>query len=495
MEYLVTAGAVLLAWICARFGIYFLSGLVLIASGILLYRIFYKRSGTLLDPAALFSIAWIGGAGVSAMKFSRLQTDWELLTWICIAAAWFTFALGCRLAERHEKKRIKRSKEKSAPAADRTAADVSISCACSRTAERIFKSILILTAVSSACFLFEAWRLGYVPLFIRDTPHAYSYFHVSGVHYFTVSCVLVPSCMVLYIENLKCRISYLHETNAALSGKRLFQKLWMLGYGGHMTGAILCTGISLLIPILCVSRFQLIFSVLLAIFTKAALMGKQKVGKRMLRACILFFACMLPVYIGLTAARAHDVAYLNGIFEMKDPRTPIFFTQPYMYIANNFDNLNCLIRDLPEGGHTLGLRMLFPLWALSGFKFLFPGLVSFPLYVTKTELTTVTLFYDAYYDFGVLGILIFGLILGVVCRTVFDAVCSDMDAVQTVGKMKRQNACGKKAALILIYAQLAFYLLFSFFTTWFSNPATWFYLALSVLFYFYLAEGKGEKKN
>ena len=470
MEYLVTAVAVLLAWTCARFGIYFLSGTILIVSGILLYRIYYKRSGMLLDPAALFSIAWIGGMGVSALKLSRLQTDWELLTWICLTAAWFAFALGCRLEEQRNKQReALMSEEKGRPTADPGTY--------SRTAGRILNSILLLTAAASACFLFEAWRLGYVPLFTVDTPHAYSYFHISGVHYFTVSCVLVPSCLVLYIEMLKRHAACLHEGNAALSGRDLFQKLWALGYGGRMAGAFFCTGVSLLIPILCVSRFQLIFSVVLALFTKAALMGRfTPAGKRMLRAGALFFACMVPVYVGLTVARAHDVAYLNGIFEMKDPRTPIFFTQPYMYIANNFDNLNCLIRELPGGGHTLGLRMLFPLWALTGLKFLFPELVSFPLYVTKTELTTVTLFYDAYYDFGLAGVFVFGLLLGIVCRMVFDAV-------------RRK----KEAALILIYAQLAFYLLFSFFTTWFSNPSTWFYLALSVLFYFYLAGRKGER--
>ena len=36
-------------------------------------------------------------------------------------------------------------------------------------------------------------------------------------------------------------------------------------------------------------------------------------------------------------------------------------------------------------------------------------------------------------------------------------------------------------------AALAFYLLFSFFTTWFSNPSTWFYLALSLLICLWLA--------
>ena len=83
----------------------------------------------------------------------------------------------------------------------------------------------------------------------------------------------------------------------------------------------------------------------------------------------------------LTIARSHDVTYLNGIFEMKNAATPIFITQPYMYIANNYDNFDCLVRELPA--HSMGLKGMFPLWALSGLKFIKPALVDWPIYVNK----------------------------------------------------------------------------------------------------------------
>ncbi|MFQ9701372.1 MAG: hypothetical protein ACLR0U_00840 [Enterocloster clostridioformis] len=60
---------------------------------------------------------------------------------------------------------------------------------------------------------------------------------------------------------------------------------------------------------------------------------------------------------------------------MKNSHMPIFITQPYMYIANNYDNFNCLVEQLVS--HSFGLRMCFPVWALTGLKFLFPVLVSF----------------------------------------------------------------------------------------------------------------------
>ena len=62
----------------------------------------------------------------------------------------------------------------------------------------LFWSMVIVTAVSLGAFLAEALILGFIPFFVRGVPHAYSTFHITGVHYFTVSCVLVPALSVLY---------------------------------------------------------------------------------------------------------------------------------------------------------------------------------------------------------------------------------------------------------------------------------------------------------
>ena len=81
---------------------------------------------------------------------------------------------------------------------------------------------------------------------------------------------------------------------------------------------------------------------------------------------------------------------------------PVFLTQPYIYIANNYDNFDCLVKNLPK--FSCGLRMLFPFVSLTGLKFVMPNLVPATVYLTSTELTTLTMFYDAYYDFGVIGV-------------------------------------------------------------------------------------------
>ncbi len=429
-----------LACVLSKTGEYVFSGFVLILLAAGEYAFYFRRHGYLFQLEAVFSLFWTGGMGLSAMKLSRLAEDWEYLTWISFILAYVFFILGYEWAGRREcggrglfrklSVKIWGDERTGKPGKD-------------ETAKRLFRCILAVLLVSYACFLLEAAVIREIPLF-SDKPHAYSYFHLSGVHYFTVSSIFVLPLSVLYMK---------------VRGK-LSVKEW--------TVLAVCCCAALAIPVLCVSRFQLMLAVLLSICVAVAAYPQIK-----LRYIVLVLVALVPVYVGLTVARNHDVAYLNGIFEMKNAGTPIFITQPYMYVANNYDNFNCLVKELPA--HTFGLRQLFPVFALTGLKFLAPGLVNFPIYVTKTELTTVTLIYDAYYDFGVLGVAFFGLVLGMVCRKVAFS----------------QKKSGNPVSC-LFYAQIAMYLVFSFFTTWFSNPTTWFWMGLTAIIYVYVGHRQKE---
>ena len=391
----------------------YMSGFCIILAAIYLYVRDYLKSGNPLHLRGLFCAFWVGGQGISCLKLSRLQTDWSRETWFCFfiarAAFWLMYEVTAKKMQR------KKSEEM-------------------QTVESgyglgLFTAILLLTAVCVAAFALEAYILGYIPFFVRGVPHAYSYFHISGVHYFTVACVLVPSMAV---------VLFVTEKTLCVRKKR-------------MAGA--AVGIALAIPVLCVSRFQLIFAVILAVLTFMQVSGVKKI-----RYLFMAAGALVPLYVILTIARSHDVTYLNGIFEMKNPDMPIFITQPYMYIANNYDNFNCLAEQLPE--HTWGVKGLFPLWALTGLKFLKPELVAFPLYLTKEELTTVTLFYDAYYDFGIAGVCVFAGLLGMFAAWLSKHV------------EKKGNPFWQ-----VFYGQVALYFMLSFFTTWYSNPTTWFYFA------------------
>ncbi len=411
------------SWMLARFGHDYLSGAALLLAAVFLYFQDYRKSGNLIHLRGVFSAFWVGGQGIACLKLSELQVDWQWKTWLCFFLAfsgfWVTFEVLDRLFGEEERLGGRRRE--------------------TSYVRPIFHCVIGVTAVSVAAFLLEVMTLGFVPLFVKGVPHAYSEFHLTGIHYFTVSCVLVPALVVLYFLQGGSRTAWKNVLAVALAV------------------------VALAIPMLCVSRFQLIFAVILALFTFFAY-HKRGMVWMMVAAVVL----LIPFYVILSIARSHDVAYLNGIFEMKNSQMPIFISQPYIYIANNYENFNCLVEALPA--HTWGIRMLFPIWALTGLKFLFPYLVSFPIYVNKAELTTVTLFYDAYYDFGIVGVILFACILGAVCFLL----------VEQLKHMK--NPIG-----YMVYGQFAIYMMLSFFTTWFSNPTTWFYLAVTGMMAFYCA--------
>lgn len=407
--------------------LYYLSGGIMIATGIILYIVNVKKTKQIADLRGLFSLSWIAGEGIACLQLSKLQTDWKIMTWVCFFLAYVCFLFAYDYLGNHKK-------QKNIPEESSFQKKVI-------QAKRIFNCIMTLTVFSVACFVVEIVVVGFIPLFSPE-PHAYSYFHVSGVHYFTISCILIPALTVLYTK---------------LIDKIKLIKLILI---------VTCNIVAIAIPILCVSRFQLLFAVGFAAVTYA-MVYHHLTWKMVIMAIIL----IIPVYIILSIARRHNVSYLNSIFEMKNKSIPIFVSQPYIYVANNYENFNCLVKDLTR--HTWGIRALFPFFALTGLKFIFPQVISSPIYITKKELTTLTIFYDSYYDFGIIGVIILALILGVVAR-----------------KLTTWVKISDNPISYLFYGEMAIYLGLSFFTTWFSNPTTWFWIIITCMMYIYIDKDK-----
>ena len=440
MDMAVYGGCYAAAFLLDRAGLCWPAGFCLMGAALWLYISDYRWSGCLVHLRGLFSLFWIGGQGVACLKLSRLQVPWSPITWICFFLAYSVFYLAFAWLSGE----ISLGGKRRSPAwpAARTQGGKPLGGV---SGAGLFECLMGVTAVSLAAFCFEAWYLGYIPFLVRGVPHAYSYFHVTGVHYFTVSCVLAPALGVLF---------FVTDRGRSGQAKRLLAAAAVL--------------IALAIPILCVSRFQLILAVALAVFVYILWEGSFPLAWGAGLAVL-----MVAAYAVLTVARSHDVAYLNGIFEMKNESTPIFITQPYMYIANNYENFNYLVEHLER--FAWGMRSLFPLWALTGLKFVMPSLANYPILVNKEELTTVTLFYDAYYDFGAAGVILLSGILGAV-------------SFLLMRKLSRmQNPVD-----YLFYAQIGVYLSLSFFTTWFSNPTTWFYLAVTAALWLYCRIRRGR---
>lgn len=452
-EYISYCASSMLAFIFSRIGAVYLAGIIFLLEALFLYILNFRKTGNLVDLRGLFSLSWIGGEGIACLKLSRLSSPWETVTWICFFLAYLCFMLGYdfwakKMILQVDAFQRSTSWTKCSENGDRSdqASFKDREMKNAVQARRIMFCIIFLGTASLCCFLLEAALLGFIPLFSTE-PHAYSYFHISGVHYFTVSCILIPALSVLYVK---------------LSEKWTIARIVVLAVGNLLAAAI---------PILCVSRFQLLFAVGFA--AVVYLMLYRHITWKMVATAVVI---LIPVYVLLTVARRHDIPYLNSIFEMKYSKMPIFITQPYMYVANNYENFNRMVCELPE--FTMGIRMLFPVFALTGLKFVFPQVAAYPLYVTKEELTTLTMFYDAYYDFGIFGVILLALILG-------------SAAVWLTRWVEKK----KNPISYLFYGQFAIYLGLSFFTTWFSNPTTWFWLAMTLAMYLLIGYERKETRR
>lgn len=413
---------------------YFHGGLscsCLILMGLWTYTERVRETGCAVDLLGLFSLSWLSGQGLAVLRLSALQNGWEGKTWICFFLIYLFVHLGYNRAALRIKNAVRRAETCPIPETKR---------------RRILWSIIIIAALSSAAFAAEAVILGFVPLF-SGKGHAYLAFHVSGLHYFTVHCVMVPALTVLYFRE-----------------GRGNTKEWIM---------LLCSNAAALaVPILCVSRFQLIFAAALAavVYMTAFKRGSMK-------AIFIVVAFLVPLYIIISMFRNQDAAYLEQIFSMRSERLPVWISQPYMYIAGNYENFNCMVANMT--GHAFdGGRMLYPFFALTGLKFLFPTEISRPPFLVKEELSTFTMFYDSYYDFGIIGMCIFSAAVGILAAVMIYKVRNCDNPI-----------------IHMFYGQFAIYFLLSFFTTWFSDPAVWFRLAATGLLYAAVGGGIKFRKN
>ena len=379
-----------------------------------------------MELRALFTLAWVGGQGISCLKLSTLQDTWSYITWLSFFVIYIAFGIGYewgRKYSRVEGKEPEKNKKK---------------------ADRLFRCIMLLLVVSAGCFVIEIIRIGYIPVF-SDEPYSYSYFRMSALHYLhycAISCILIPGLTVLWkkIDSEESK--------------------WRNG------AIIIANIVAFAVPFLYVSRFQFLFEIGVAAVIYIL------VNKNMRKSTLVLLGLVVcAAYVVITLSQKRDAIYLNNVFKMKYTHMPVFLTQPYIYIANNYDNFDCLVKNLPKFSY--GLRMLFPFVSLTGLKFVMPNLVPATVYLTSTELTTFTMFYDAYYDFGVIGVFVIALLIGVVAKVIIDIIKKSDNPV-----------------VYLLYGQIAVYLALAFFTTWFSSPATWFWLIITGMIYCYVGYDK-----
>ncbi|MBO6119097.1 MAG: oligosaccharide repeat unit polymerase [Lachnospiraceae bacterium] len=426
-----------------------IASVIMISLAIFLYGLDVANNKRIVTVRGLFVLGFIGGFGLSLLKLSKLSQDYNILTFIAVFISYFALYFGTFLSDKKMDKKDTDAYRYKIEKIEATFLPQEI-------------LLIVLFIITCSSFITEVVILKFIPIFTLATPHAYSTFHVFMLHYITSFHSFIP-CFAI--------------CNYFIEPTRKKSKIFL----------ILSFIYVIIMSLLMVSRSQLTLCIVLSLFIvlmyRLTLLKKILSNKRNI--IILFFAGLfiLALYLIITINRSHSVEYLKGIFEMKNENIPIFITQPYMYITHNFENLNYMIENIFR--FTFGRRVLYPFFTLTLVKKFFPIVTDAPYYIIKEELSTVTLIYDFYYDFGLVGVAVFCFIIGYVGKKLENQAYSIIKAEEPY----------KNNYIIILYSLYCYFMIFSFFQTYFSLTDTWVYIIILLIIALIFDMKKETKKK
>ena len=439
-----------------------LASIFMLAFSIYAYIYDIKKSNNIVNLRALYSLGFVGSFGLTYLKLSNLSLDYNYKFFIVILLAIAGFYISYEMTMKYSIKN-----QNNNPVLDyaRDGVANNVNTITNRNLASItnfvYRVMLLTMAISFVAFIIEASILKFVPLFVKDVPHAYSTFHIFMLHYVTTFYIFVPCISVMYLYyELKSK----HVTSI-IKARVIISILY-----------------AVVMSTLLVSRGQLLMSMLMCLFMFAILfLNNYKISKsslyefikRHLKAICFIIVGMVALYLMISIRRSHSVSYLNDIFDMKNKNMPIYITQPYMYLTEGFENLNYMIEKLTN--FTFGKRTFKPLFTLTFMDKLFYFDFIYEQFILKTELTNMTIFYDAYFDFAYAGVLTLAVILGYVSARLQIYIKTE-DNKYNIDMYN--NPIG-----LLFYVLVAYYLIMSFFQPFFSLASSTVYILYIVVLY------------
>ena len=465
--------------------------LVLVSFSLLLSHKEYKKNNKKINVISIFSIGFILPFAISFLKLSKLSTEYDTKTIILVVGSFLSFYYGVRVSEKWDigrvffgnikdknsnmlddkkynakkvnSRRKKNISNKSKKVINDYLLDVYNLFLENFNAKNVILGIFVVSFVS---FIIEVAVLKFIPLFSFGTPHAYSTFHIFGIHYITTLYFLMPGLAILNLSDrahtVRPRVLLIFSVvYAVVMSLMLVSRALLI-----MT--VVMAGLAYIMR----AHSRLCDFVELTPMIKKGASLNNLWGKKYIVPVVILI-CFIGLYISITVLRSHSVSYLNDIFEMKE-NTPIFITQPYMYLTQGFENLNYLVTHNER--FTFGRRTLAPLFSLLRTKKYFPLVTEAPFYQIKLELTSKPIIYDLYYDFSMIGTFIIMFIIGYIVK-----------------KIEIKNYKEDNIYYNLFFCLICYYLLFSFFQSYLSLLDTWFYLIFTYLLYIMSKLKKAKK--
>jgi len=353
-----------------RSGAQYSIAFLLISAGILIYLFnYYKNDKDVFNPDGVFSLIWLFCLGLSSLRLSERQYEWDLNVWIVLIFSWIFFLLGSKIPEfiiLNNRGNFKINNKKTKKRFD---------------LNKFRRSIIIIFFISFFSFVLEVIKAGFIPILSGDMS-AYVNFGLPFIHYNTVSMSIVVILMFFYLLKNK--------------SDRVVKSLFLIG----------------MLQIVSISSRQLL------IFTVTGFILVYHYTKRRftLKKLSISIALMLVAFSVFGGIRNQSLDYLYHVAHIKPDVEKSFLMWPYLYFTMGFENMRNLLDN--SVNYALGRYTLTPIWALTRIVTLFPSASQAP-YNTIREFTVSTYLRDFYLDFGIAGVFFFPFLIGILTKHIY----------------------------------------------------------------------------
>lgn len=485
---------------------YAITGFFMIGAGIGGYLYFaLKGERSFLNMKGVFTIAWVSTIGLAQFMLNAYQEPWESFTWVCVCSAHVAFLIANDFAHRlfpalEQKFNLNKLNNSKFPFRYQ------------RKDSRLFWIALITACIGIVLFIINVVIKGYIPLTaIKDNHQAYVEFY-TRLHIFVVASMV--SGGLAYYCLKKCVLS--------------------------ATKKVVCVFIIVIlvfiIPILLVQRGT--FIIMALILTTVIFLANKKRRFILLLACLIVMVGIYQLGTGLRGYSDDDLKYTYQVEReeieqqvqttgqedettqdqaqpieaqeeggsidaqeqpAQEPQTEnlkekdnaemgtekpaeiieieLSPKQAYLfgYLSLSHDNFNCAVREKTE--NTWGVLQLIPFNVILRNDALTQALGNVELHLVHPDLNTNNLIGFAYYDFGIIGVVIMMLIWSF--------------GFGIVEAFERKY---KGPFISLIYGVCLIPVALCFFNAWMSYFTTWL-LWGTVLIMFAIASFTGKKSK
>lgn len=333
----------------------------------------FRRGADLLSPARLFGFIWSLAIGLADLKFSALQHEWTAESWLLLLAGIGAFLVGTFIAYvlNLEKELV------SIPAMRKLLRKEELH------EGRLFWLICLSFVVYGASYLANFLVRGWLPVDVIGTSISRVDFNVSGLTLFLYTATFIIFLIFLYfilVPSNKVR-------------KAILIVMSLVAVGSFF---------------LLLMRYPIILATMMC-FTVLY----YATNRIRLRTAVPLFVAVTAFFYWISSLRLSHVVstYLYSVSKMRFSKDYAILTEPYMYVVANLENFARSVK--VSDYHTYGYFTFDFITAITGLKYWVIDYFGFERtpYLTSNY-NTYTAFWWFYSDFGVIGLALIPLVLG-----------------------------------------------------------------------------------